>query len=159
MKIVKYTHTDRAGSETLLLSLSHLENACFADPWSKGMLKGALDDKNMLLFTAEEDGEILSYLMLLVIPPEGEILNLATSPEKRRMGLGECLMRECDLFCEEIGVDRLFLEVRVSNTPAVSLYQKQGFTAVGKRKNYYHHPREDALVMVKYLKDENVSLL
>ena len=111
------------------------------------MMKSALDDASILLFTAEENGAVLAYMMLLLILPDGEILNLAVDPDHRRRGIADLLFASCEAYCREVKMEMLFLEVRESNLPAISLYQKKGFTLVGKRKNYYRYPREDALVM------------
>jgi len=147
MEICMYRAGEREGNEALLESLLLLEERCFSDPWSRGMMQSALADPSVLLLTLC-DGEVLTgYLMLLTVPPDGEILNLAVMPEYRRQGLADRLFDTCLAYCRDVGIEMLFLEVRASNTPAVSLYEKRGFVTVGRRKNYYRYPKEDALVM------------
>ena len=132
-------------------ALAALEQRSFSDPWTEEMLKTSLAGENCRLFTAEEEGALLGYLMLLTVAPEGEILNLAVSPDRRREGIGDRLMDALFACCEEEKVETLFLEVRASNLPAARLYLKRGFLPVGKRKNYYRYPTEDALVMMKQI--------
>ena len=70
------------------------------------------------------------------------------SPEYRRWGIGGELLAYSVQKAAEFGVKELFLEVRASNSPAISLYEKNGFVKIDTRRNYYKHPREDAHIMV-----------
>jgi ribosomal-protein-alanine N-acetyltransferase len=78
---------------------------------------------------------------------EGEILNLAVLPKSRRKGIARCLLEEALGSIAAAGVLEVYLEVRQSNDPALSLYQAHGFRPVGLRPDYYRDPREDALVL------------
>ena len=147
MELCLYRAEEREGSEALLESLLLLEERCFSDPWSRGMMQSALADPSILVFALREGECLVGYLMLMSVLPDGEILNLAVMPEYRRQGLADKLFDACLAYCRGVGIEMLFLEVRASNTPAVSLYEKQGFVTVGRRKNYYRYPKEDALVM------------
>ena len=142
---------DRAGereeNEALLNALLLIEERCFSDPWSRGMMQSALEDPSVLLFILSEDETLVGYLMLMTVLPDGEILNIAVLPEYRRQGLADKLFDACYDHCLSVSMEMLFLEVRESNTPAISLYEKRGFVTVGRRKNYYRYPKEDALVM------------
>lgn len=80
---------------------------------------------------------------------EGDITNVAVAKQCQNQGIGGMLTAELIHRTEEVGVSRLFLEVRVSNQPAIHLYQKMGFEQNGKRKNYYESPVEDALLMMR----------
>ena len=77
------------------------------------------------------------------------MMNIAVHPDYRRQGLGEKLVEELVTVLHAAGNTCLTLEVRVSNAPAVSLYEKTGFSRIGLRKNYYRNPKEDALILRK----------
>lgn len=147
MEICLYRAGECAENETLTEAILQLEERCFSDPWSRGMLKSALSDPSVVLLTLSDGKVLVGYMMLLTVLPDGEILNLAVAPEYRRQGLAEKLFAVCADYCRDVGIEMMFLEVRASNTPAISLYEKQGFVTVGRRKNYYRYPKEDALVM------------
>ena len=76
-------------------------------------------------------------------------MNVAVHPDFRRRGVAEALVNALVAELKAIGSHCLTLEVRASNVPAVSLYEKLGFTEIGRRKNYYRNPKEDALIMRK----------
>ena len=125
-----------------------LEKVCFpADPWSERLFRDALECPGTALLVAEkDDGEVLGYAVLSAVLDEGNLDNIAAAPHCRRQGVADALLSALT----GIGRDRLsvlFLEVRASNLPAIALYEKHGFVPVGRRKNYYGSPVEDALLM------------
>ena len=131
-----------------LPAVAALENICFpADPWSGELFRAALDNPGASILLAErEDGAVLGYAVLSVVLDEGNLDNIAVAPEARRQGVADALLEALVGF----GRDRLallMLEARSSNAPAIALYQKHGFAVVGRRKNYYDAPREDAVLM------------
>ena len=93
-----------------------------------------------------EDGALLGYAVLSTVLDEGNLDNIAVAPEARRRGVADALLSVVTGFGRE-HLSRLMLEVRASNAPAIALYEKYGFAAVGRRKNYYDAPREDAVLM------------
>ena len=93
-----------------------------------------------------EDGGLLGYAVLSVILDEGNLDNIAVARPARRRGVGDALLSVLTGFGRE-HLACLMLEVRASNAPAIALYEKHGFAAVGRRKNYYDAPREDAVLM------------
>ena len=95
---------------------------------------------------AEEDGAVLGYAVLSAVLDEGNLDNIAVAPEYRRRGVADALLGALTGFGREC-LALLTLEVRASNAPAIALYEKHGFAAVGRRKNYYSAPREDAVLM------------
>ena len=125
-----------------------LERACFpADPWSEGLFREALDNPAAAVLLAQgEGGSLLGYAVVSAVLDEGNLDNIAVAPDARRQGVGDALMRALTGFGRE-NLAALTLEVRASNAPAIALYEKHGFAAVGRRKNYYSVPREDALLM------------
>lgn len=127
--------------------VARLEEQIFSDAWSKEAFLEELNSPFALLFTAKENGELAGYLALRCVLDEGEITNIAVSPAFRRRGCGKILMEQALLCAKRRGLCRLMLEVRKSNAPAIALYERFGFVKVGERRNYYHTPTEDALLM------------
>ena len=131
-----------------LPAVAALEQVCFpADPWSLELFQAALENPSASILLAEgEDGSLLGYAVLSVILDEGNLDNIAVAPEARRRGVADALLDVLTGFGRE-NLAALMLEVRASNAPAIALYEKHGFAAVGRRKNYYDAPREDAILM------------
>lgn len=97
---------------------------------------------------AEGDGErILGYVVALEAADEGEILNLAVAPTGRRHGLGRALVERVVAELQSRDIRQVYLEVRESNAPARALYAAAGFKEVGRRRQYYRRPVEDAIVL------------
>ena len=130
--------------------IAALERECFSDPWSGQLLEDALFDPQASFIVAEdgEEGNVLGYAGLHAILDEGYIDNIAVAPDARRHGVASALL---DVFCRFAAARLAFLtlEVRASNAPAIALYGKFGFRQAGLRPNYYHTPREDALIMTR----------
>ncbi len=145
--------TVRVVTEDDISAIAHMEALCFSEPWSEAALLETLRGENVYLFCAECMGAVVSYAGLYVAPPmdgfagEGSITNIATLPEFRGRGYAGAVLSALLDAAASVGAEDIFLEVRVSNTPAIRLYEKYGFETVGTRKNFYRQPREDALVM------------
>lgn len=139
-------------------AIAAIEGACFSRPWSEYSIVGHLsaEGKTTLTLVAEEDGRLLGVLLLSCLPPEGEVYRLAVLPEARRRGLGRALMAAGLGALAAAGVRRVFLDVRVSNAAAISLYASFGFTECGRRASYYHAPREDAMLMERELLEHEI---
>ena len=99
------------------------------------------------LVAAVASGPIVGYVVALEAADEGEILNLAVAPAGRRNGLGRALVQHILEALTARGVRHVYLEVRESNAPARALYVAHGFKEVGRRKEYYRRPVEDAIVL------------
>ena len=125
-----------------------IEQAVFADPWSTQDFRDCVMS-DALFLVAEGNGAdaIAGYVVALDAADEGEILNLAVAPADRRNGLGRALVEEVLEALAERGVRQVYLEVRESNAPARALYAAHGFREVGRRKQYYRRPVEDAIVL------------
>ena len=136
--------------EWMLPQLEELEKLCFSLPWTIEQLRSQLPDEHHIFLTALEGEHLLGYVGMMYVLDEGYISNVAVAPEARRKGLGDTLIEELMRRAELLGLAFVTLEVRQSNAPAAALYEKHGFTAVGKRKNYYDLPREDAVLMTYY---------
>lgn len=135
--------------------LERLERICFSRPWSKRMLGEELENQCAAFLVAEdEDGKVLGYAGLLVMMDEGYITNVAVFPEYRRMGVAAKIIEVYMNFAKANRLAFLTLEVRPSNAAAIALYQRFGFEEVGRRKNYYDLPKEDALILTRYFKED-----
>lgn len=128
-----------------------LERVCFSAPWSRNMLAEELDNDASAYLVAldEEDGSVVGYAGLLVVVDEGYITNVAVRPESRRAGVASALLDVFVRFAEGNRLAFLTLEVRASNYGAIALYGSRGFRGVGRRPNYYEHPKEDAIIMTR----------
>lgn len=132
-----------------------LERVCFPDPWSRNMLKEELEnDLAAFLVALDGQGAVAGYAGLQVVLDEGYILNVAVRPDCRRQGIAGQLLQVFLDFAKGNHLAFLTLEVRASNYPAIALYGSRGFRGVGRRKNYYEHPREDAVIMTLDLTGE-----
>ena len=130
--------------------IAELERICFPDPWSRNMLAEELDNALSAFLVALDDaGRVAGYAGLQVVLDEGTITNIAVRPEYRRQGVAHQLLDVFLNFARGNRLAFLTLEVRASNYGAIALYGELGFRAVGRRKNYYEHPKEDALIMTK----------
>ena len=131
-----------------LPQVAALEKVCFpADPWSETLFRDALECPDTALLAAEkEDGAVLGYAVLSTVLDEGNLDNIAVAPPFRRQGVANALLSELTDI-GRISLSGILLEVRASNLPAIALYEKHGFIPVGRRRNYYETPREDALLM------------
>lgn len=136
--------------EWMLPQLEELEKLCFSLPWTIEQLRSQLPDEHHIFLTALEGEHLLGYVGMMYVLDEGYISNVAVAPEARRKGIGDALIEELMKRAGLLGLAFVTLEVRQSNAPAAALYEKHGFTAVGKRKNYYDLPREDAVLMTYY---------
>lgn len=130
-----------------LEQVEQLEQACFSEPWSLGMLKDGLSSQWDTFFVAEYQGRLCGYAVLRVLAGEGEIQRIAVFPDYRRLGVGRKLMEAMILFSSEQGAGDVALEVRAGNVAAINLYKSYGFVEEGLRKGYYRNPEEDAVIM------------
>lgn len=135
---------------SLLEDLLAAENKCFDDAWTKGMFLSSFENENAFVLAAKLDNALAGYIVISTVLDEACIDNIAVLPEFRRSGIAEQLI---DFAEKELNgfVAFITLEVRESNLPAISLYQKKGFLQVGLRKKYYHNPNESAVIMTKLL--------
>ena len=135
-----------------LEELERLEKICFSRPWSRKMLAEELENQCAAFLVAEDpaNGAVLGYAGVLVMADEGYITNVAVFPEYRRQGIAAQIIKVfCD-FAQGNHLAFLTLEVRPTNKAAIELYRSFGFEEVGRRKNYYDLPKEDALILTRY---------
>jgi ribosomal-protein-alanine N-acetyltransferase len=125
-----------------------IEQASFTDPWSRQSFRSLLGDERVLFAVAHvSPGELAGYVVTWFAGDEGEIANLAVAPSARRHGIGAALLDASLAEARRRGVKQVYLEVRESNAAARALYERRGFSVVGRRKRYYRHPDEDALLL------------
>ena len=130
--------------------VAELERLCFSVPWSRTMLAEELDNAlSAMLVALDDQGRVAGYAGLQVILDEGYITNVAVRPDCRRQGVAGQILQVFLDFAQAQGLAFLTLEVRASNQAAILLYGSRGFRGMGRRKNYYEHPREDAIIMTK----------
>ena len=130
-------------------AVAALETICFSDPWSENSVSSELMNKLALWLVAEENGTVAGYIGSQTCGEESDVMNVAVHPDFRRRGIAEALVNALVEELKAIGSHCLTLEVRASNVPAIALYEKMGFSEIGRRKNYYRNPREDALILRK----------
>ena len=124
-----------------------IEKENFSVPWTEmGFFSFLLRDDTMFL-VAEEEGEIIGYMGIMMVLDEGEITNVSVSKYARRRGIGRALVGEMIRRMKKRGIVTLHLEVRKSNDAAIALYSSFGFVKDGERKMYYEEPVEDAVLM------------
>jgi len=125
-----------------------IEIQAHKSPWTYMMLKESLQGEH-LCWKLFFDNQLVGYMIVMRVMEQLELLNIAIATNYQGKGLAHNLMSFLKNYAQENRVQTIFLEVRQSNSKAISLYQKYGFLEVGKRKNYYANAddREDALVM------------
>ena len=131
-----------------LEQVMEIENENFSRPWTETGFFTFLIRQDTLFLVAEEDEEILGYCGVVMVQDEGDITNVSVKKDRQNHGIGKLLVQELIRKTEEMGVSRLFLEVRESNERAIHVYEKAGFVKNGLRKNYYEDPVEHAVLMM-----------
>lgn len=126
--------------------LSELEKACFALPWSESQCASALAQATFSAWGVWQEQTLLAYISFYQLTEEIEILNLAVAPQARRQGLAYKLLNSLLQAAVKMGIQKIALEVRAKNQPAIALYKKCGFKYAGRRPKYYPDTGEDALI-------------
>ena len=142
---MKFTISD--AREELLPQIQKIEQHSFSVPWTEAMLRMQLAPDSHVFLTAETEGVVVGYIGLMYVLDEGYVSNVAVHPDWRRQGAADALLTALEARARKLLLSFLTLEVRESNAPAIALYEKHGYRAVGKRKNYYEKPTEDAILM------------
>lgn len=135
--------------ESHIEAIAGLEQQCFSDPWSIKSISSELENPLSLWIVAMDGSVLAGYVGSQSVMGWADMMNLAVLPEYRGKGVGASLVLELIRRLQENQVSCLTLEVRISNEPAIRLYEKLGFTEVGRRPGYYHNPKEDALILRK----------
>lgn len=137
----------RRMGEQDLAQVSAIEAEAFSVPWSEKSFRDSLAMHHTIFLVAELDGEIAGYCGCYQSLEEAEITNVAVDKKLRGQGIARKLLEELLEIGRLQGAFAFTLEVRVSNTPAIHLYESLGFESVGIRKGFYEKPTEDAMIM------------
>ena len=137
-------------TEKHVAQVAELEKLCFGtEAWSEKSVASELENKLALWIVADDDGKVLGYVGSQTVMEETDMMNIAVHPDCRKQGIATGLIVGLIGALKLQGSHSLTLEVRASNAPAITLYEKLGFLQVGLRKNYYRNPKEDALILRK----------
>ena len=133
-----------------VVSVAAIEKECFGmDAWSEKSVASELSNQLSLWLVAVDGDRVAGYVGSQTVCDETDMMNVAVTDDYRRQGLGERLVLALVEELKAMGSQCLTLEVRDSNTPARTLYEKLGFQQIGLRKNYYRNPKEDAYILRK----------
>ena len=135
-------------------SIARLEKLCFPEAWSEDMILSAMECGTFYV-AAYDNGQCIGYAGANVVLDEGQVANIAVYPEYRGKGIGRALTKAMAERCFNSGCATVTLEVRHTNTTAISLYESLGFRAVGRRKDYYRDPKADGILMTLLKEDYN----
>lgn len=139
-------------SSDTVRQVANIEAACFTSPWSYEAFSDELSNPNSRTWVAiSENGTAIGFLNAYFVLDEASLNNIAVSAAWRRQGIGRALIETAIRYCRQNDMVSFTLEVRKSNLPAITLYEKLGFQKVGERRNFYTLPDEDALLMTKKL--------
>lgn len=136
--------------ESDLPGVLEIERVSFSNPWSADTFKGEIQNESISfpMVVVEQPGEkVVAYVIYWRIHDDVQINNVAVHPDYRRLGIGETMLRNIIEKLKKAGVSLISLDVRLSNSAAISFYKKLGFEVLGTRKGYYTCPDEDAYVM------------
>ncbi|WP_313415457.1 ribosomal protein S18-alanine N-acetyltransferase [Stenotrophomonas sp.] len=150
----------RALRESDLNAVMAIELRGYPFPWTRGIFIDCLRAGYPGL-AMERDGLLIGYGVLSIAADEAHVLNICIDPLAQSRGLGRQLLRALVQLAADRGAQRVFLEVRPSNTPALALYHSEGFNEIGRRPRYYPaaQGREDAVVMAIELVDGDLQVM
>lgn len=127
--------------------ISAIEKVSFIDPWSRDSIERIIGSKNGCCISAVAGDVVVGYGFSRTVADECEVLDLAVSPKYKRQGIGKAVLAKMLECAKDAGAATVYLEVREGNSAAKALYEGAGFSVIGRRKNYYRYPTEDALIM------------
>ena len=136
-------------TEAHVTQIAQIEKLCFSDPWSEKSVASELNNRLSLWLVALDGDTVAGYVGSQSVLDEADMMNIAVHPDYRRQGIGRNLVLALADALKKKGIRGLMLEVRVSNAPAIALYEQLGFRQVGMRPNYYRNPKENALILRK----------
>jgi [ribosomal protein S18]-alanine N-acetyltransferase len=129
-------------------AIMEIERSSFTTPWSEISFLSEIYKKNGISKVVYVEGKLIGYICANHVLHESHLLNLAVHQDFRKQGVGTILMNEILGGLKKKGCVFVYLEVRASNTGAQAFYGRFGFKAENRRKKYYAHPNEDAILMM-----------
>lgn len=132
--------------------LAEMSMRCFSQPWSAASFEGDFDKHSVLLLATCDDCDA-GFAVMEQSFGEGYISNVAVMDDYRRRGIGRCLAQRLLDEAKRLGLERILLDVRVSNSAAIALYRSCGFEILATRRDFYDKPREDGYTMQLLLGD------
>ncbi len=143
MRVSKATEDD-------LRAIESIEGECFGiEAWTRDMIKSDFNVRSFYQVIRTDEDDVAGYASLLLLDTEAELLRIAVRKRYRKKGYGKALMSAVIEYCEDKGFEKLYLEVKDSNEPAMLLYKSFGFCEVARRKGYYKDG--DAVIMSRIL--------
>lgn len=136
----------RTATKSDIPFIHEIEKTCFNDPWSIDSLSSDLGSSLMLVYE-NDNNQIQGYANIKYLIDEGDLVRIAILPNFQGKGIGKLLLEKMIEESKKLGIKKIFLEVRTSNTRAYNLYIKEKFMQIGKRPNFYTNPREDAFLL------------
>ena len=128
-----------------------LEDEQCIDLLSKTSMLSDLNDQNFSYFVIKLNDDIIGYIATSHVIDTMDILSIVVSKSHQQKGIATKLLYYIFDFAKNLNINKILLEVRISNTKAISLYEKCGFKKISHRKNYYQSTTEDAIIMEKTL--------
>ena len=135
-----------------------IDHSAFKRPWHRKSFLEELACDNAYNYAVktqlvDQRMEIIAYVFLRILLTEMHILRIAVAQEFHDKGVATWLLQQCFSLAKRKKVYSVYIEVRPTNKAAIALYRKSGFQLLGRRPDYYPETGEDALVMVKHLKE------
>lgn len=134
----------------ILCQIVDLENVLFDDGWDGSAILSVLAQFGAGVLVYLQGAQVLGYCIYTIVFETAEILRIATCPDYQRQGIGDVLLDKISQFAKEKHAEKLLLEVRADNEPAIRLYLKHGFCHISTRPKYYDH-KTDALILQRKL--------
>lgn len=135
--------------ESFANSLYDVANTGFSkgSPWTVEQIQESQSSPNTLITYATIEDKVVGFIMASATAEMADIFMVVVSADYKKQAIGTKLFEAFIQTCREIAIREIILETRKSNTPAIRLYERVGFTTVGLRKAYYSSPIEDAIIM------------
>lgn len=133
-----------------MIDVKDICDLSFSVPWSLSSLEKELTNPNALYIVVKLGEKVVGFGGIWVVFDEATVINIAVHPDYRGIHISDIIMENLINKAKIMGACSMTLEVRISNIPAIKLYEKYGFIIEGTRKNFYDNPKEDGHIMWKY---------